>query len=56
MKKKMKEKIKSISALSFSLAKANFKIRNEGSYLGIFWYLLEPLAFFIVLLFFGEGQ
>lgn len=39
--------------LGFHLAKANFKVRNEGSYLGIFWYLLEPLAFFIVLLFLG---
>jgi lipopolysaccharide transport system permease protein len=35
--------------LSFSLAKSNFKLRTEGSYLGIFWYLLDPLLLFLVL-------
>lgn len=45
--------IKKTSKLSFSLAKTQFKLRNEGSYLGIFWYLLEPLSFFIILLFLG---
>lgn len=35
--------------LSFSLAKAEFKLRNEGSFLGIFWYLLNPLLLFILL-------
>jgi ABC-type polysaccharide/polyol phosphate export permease len=40
-----------VLGLSLSLAKTNFKIRNEGSYLGIFWYLLEPLVFFAVLFF-----
>ncbi len=44
------KRIESILGLSLSLAKANFKIRNEGSYLGILWYLLEPLVFLIVLL------
>ncbi len=44
------QKIKSILGLSFSLAKANFKVRNEGSYLGVLWYLLEPLSFFIILI------
>jgi ABC-type polysaccharide/polyol phosphate export permease len=44
------KKIKRIFGLSFSLAKSNFKLRNEGSYLGIFWYLLEPLSFFIIIL------
>ncbi len=39
--------------LSFSLAAAQFKLRNEGSYLGVFWYLLEPLSFFVILLFLG---
>lgn len=38
-------------ALGYSLAKANFKLRNEGSYLGIFWYLLNPLALFLSILF-----
>lgn len=36
--------------LSFALAKAEFKLRNEGSYLGIFWYLLNPILTFLVLL------
>ena len=45
------QEIKSILGLSLSLAKANFKVRNEGSYLGVFWYLLEPLSFFIILIF-----
>jgi ABC-type polysaccharide/polyol phosphate export permease len=36
--------------LSFQLAKAGFKLRNEGSYLGIFWYLLNPLLLFLLLL------
>lgn len=37
--------------LAYSLAKANFKLRNEGSYFGTFWYLLNPLAMFVVILF-----
>ena len=36
--------------LSLSLAKAEFKLRNEGSYLGILWYLLDPLLLFTLLL------
>lgn len=44
-------KIKRIFELSFSLAKANFKLRNEGSYLGVFWYLLNPLLLFAIILF-----
>ena len=43
-------KLKGILGLSLSLAKANFKLRNEGSYLGIFWYLLEPLLMFAIIL------
>ncbi len=48
--------IKSLSskktfALSYSLAKTNFKLRNEGSYLGILWYLLNPLFLFVTILF-----
>jgi len=43
-------KIKSFFSLSFALAKAEFKLRNEGSYLGIFWYLLAPLLTFALLL------
>lgn len=44
------QKIKGILGLSLSLAKARFKLRNEGSYLGIFWYLLEPIFAFAILL------
>lgn len=43
-------KLKSSLGLSLSLAKAGFKLRNEGSYLGIFWYLLNPLLMFALLL------
>lgn len=35
--------------VSLALAKAEFKLRNEGSYLGIFWYLLNPLLTFVIL-------
>lgn len=42
--------IKKILSLSLSLAKTQFKLRNEGSYLGIFWYLLDPLAMFLIIL------
>ncbi len=37
--------------LSLSLAKTNFKLRNEGSYLGFIWYILSPLALFFIILF-----
>jgi ABC-type polysaccharide/polyol phosphate export permease len=43
-------RIKSILGVSASLAKAGFKLRNEGSYIGIFWYLLEPLLMFMILM------
>lgn len=39
--------------LGFSLAFAQFKVRNEGSYLGVLWYLLEPLCFFAIILLIG---
>jgi len=42
-------KIKNIFNLAFQLAKAEFKLRNEGSYLGIVWYLLGPILMFILL-------
>lgn len=45
------QQLKSILGLSFSLAKANFKLRNEGSVLGIFWYLLDPLLLFLIIIF-----
>ncbi len=45
------QKMKSILGLSLSIAKANFKVKNEGSLLGILWYLLDPILFFVVILF-----
>ncbi|MFA5155569.1 MAG: ABC transporter permease [Patescibacteria group bacterium] len=44
-------KIKSIILISFSLAKSNFTLRTEGSYLGNLWYLLNPLVSFALILF-----
>jgi len=37
--------------LSFYLSKSQFRIRNEGSFLGVLWYLLNPLLFFALLFF-----
>jgi len=37
---------KNVFGLALQLAKAEFKLRNEGSYLGIFWYLLNPILTF----------
>lgn len=48
--KKNYHKIKNVLGLSLQLAKAGFKLRNEGSYLGILWYLLNPLLMFGLLL------
>ncbi len=45
MKKETKNKIE----LSFILAESWFKLKNEGSYIGIFWYLLNPLLIFLLL-------
>jgi len=45
------KKLLRIFELSLSLAKSEFKERNEGSYLGIIWYLLDPLLMFMLLLF-----
>jgi ABC-type polysaccharide/polyol phosphate export permease len=39
-----------ILGTSYSLGIAHFKLRNEGSYLGIFWYLLNPILMFLLLL------
>lgn len=43
-------KFKRTLELSLSLAKADFKLKSEGTYLGIFWYLLSPLLTFLLLL------
>ena len=37
-------------SLSLAIAKAGLKLRNEGSYLGVLWYLLNPLLMFTLLL------
>ncbi len=50
-KRRLKNYSIQVLRLAFSLAKANFKLRNEGSYLGFLWYLLSPLAFFSIILF-----
>jgi ABC-type polysaccharide/polyol phosphate export permease len=42
-------RIRTILNLSLQLAKGQFKTRNEGSYLGIFWYLLNPILTFSIL-------
>jgi len=41
---------KQVIGLGLALAKAEFKLRNEGSYLGILWYLLNPVLMFTLLL------
>lgn len=38
-----------VLSLGLEIAKAVFKLRNEGSYLGIIWYLLNPVLMFIIL-------
>ncbi|MCC6932508.1 MAG: ABC transporter permease [Deltaproteobacteria bacterium] len=40
--------LKSIST-SITLAQSDFKLRNENSVLGIFWYLLDPILMFALL-------
>ena len=37
--------------LTFNLAKINFKIKTEDSYLGIFWHFLNPLLLFVTMYF-----
>ena len=48
-------KFKNILRISLSLAKANFILRTEGSYLGIVWYLLNPLALFVIIFFIKQS-
>jgi len=36
--------------ISLAMAKVNFTLRIEGSYLGIIWYLLNPLAMFLIII------
>jgi len=46
----MRLKIKRFFRLSWVIAKAEFKLKNEGTWLGIFWYLLAPVLTFLLLL------
>jgi lipopolysaccharide transport system permease protein len=43
-------RIKHTLELSLALAKAGFKLRNEGTWLGILWYLLAPILTFLLML------
>lgn len=44
------DKIRNTLELGYILAITQFKSRNEGSYLGILWYLLDPLILFTVII------
>lgn len=35
--------------LGLALAKVDFQLRHEGSYLGVLWYILNPLVMFLIL-------
>lgn len=49
MKKRFLNYIKKGINTSYALAKVDFILRNEGSYLGLFWYILNPILLFILL-------
>jgi len=36
---------------SIALAKSSFKLQNEGSYLGMLWYVFEPMIFFALFIY-----
>jgi ABC-2 type transport system permease protein len=38
-----------VLGLGLAIAKAEFKLKNEGSYFGVFWYLLNPFLVFLLL-------
>ncbi len=42
--------LRKVLGLGLALAKAEFKLRNEGSFIGILWYLLNPVLMFVLLL------
>jgi len=42
---------KQLFQTSLALSKAGFKTRNEGNYLGVIWYILDPLMMFAVFVF-----
>jgi len=41
--------LKKIFDLSWVIARLSFKLKNEGTWLGIFWYLLSPILTFLLL-------
>lgn len=41
--------------LGFYLSKKDFILRNEGSFLGVIWYLLNPIIFFITIYFIRDS-
>jgi ABC-type polysaccharide/polyol phosphate export permease len=43
-------KLIALAQICFSIARANFKLKNEGSILGLFWYVLQPLSLFLVIM------
>lgn len=45
----MRHELKTFWGLTFDIGKAGFRVRNEGSFLGVLWYLLNPLLFFALL-------
>ncbi len=44
-------RLKNILGLSIQITKADFILRNEGSYVGILWYLINPILTFGLLFF-----
>jgi len=49
--KYIKKEIRHFSELAFQFSKIYFNIKTEGSYLGLFWHILNPLILFVLLLF-----
>lgn len=45
----MNDEILKTLRISLAAARAEIKLRNEGSYLGVLWYLLNPLLMFLLL-------
>lgn len=50
MRRPVSKRIRYVLRLSATLAASRFKSQNEGSYLGVLWYLLDPLLLFGVIL------
>lgn len=48
--------LKLFGQICFSIAKAHFKLKNEGSFLGLFWYILQPLSLFLVIMFIKKSN